>query len=228
MKILVVEDAKEVVEAVELCCSMRWPDSEIISIGEGLPVLGLVESESPDIVILDLGLPDVDGFEVLENLRKVSDVPVIILTARSEDESRVKGLELGGDDYIVKPFSPAELLARINAVLRRSRRVPSPGKLIFDEGGLQIDLGAKRVRVDGEDVALTATELNLLAYLAANRGKIVTNSELAEAVWGSPYIEDSAIRMCVRRLRMKLKDDPRSPRLLHSHRGLGYSFEIAD
>jgi DNA-binding response OmpR family regulator len=189
-------------------------------------VPGLVEAELPDIVILDLGLPDVDGLDVLQNLRKTSDVPVIILTARAGDSSRVKGLELGGDDYVVKPFSPAELLARMNAVLRRSAAAHASGKVVARDG-LHIDIGSQRVRIDGKDVSLTPAEWNLLAYLATNQGKIISNNELAEAVWGSSYIEDSAIRMCVRRLRIKLNDDPRAPRLLHSHRGLGYSFDLA-
>ena len=226
MKILVVEDAEEVVEAVELCCTIRWPDAEVISTDRGLAVPDLVETESPDIVILDLGLPDVDGLDVLQHLRKTSDVPVIILTARAGDSSKVKGLELGGDDYVVKPFSPAELLARMNAILRRSTASSQTGRVVAEDG-LHIDFGGQRVRIDGEDVSLTPAEWNLLAYLATNRGKIISNKELAEAVWGSTYIEDSAIRMCVRRLRMKLHDDPRAPRLLHSHRGLGYSFDIA-
>lgn len=226
MKVLVVEDPKEVVEAVELCCTIRWPDARVISTDRGLAVPAIVESESPDIVILDLGLPDIDGLDVLQNLRKTSDVPVIILTARAEDTSRVKGLEMGGDDYVVKPFSPAELLARMNAVLRRSTAAARKGQVV-SEDGLHIDIEGQRVRIDGEDVGLTPAEWNLLAYLATNRGKIISNNELAEAVWGSSYIEDSAIRMCVRRLRIKLNDDPRAPRLLHSHRGLGYSFDIA-
>ena len=226
MKVLVVEDAKEVVEAVELCCTIRWPDAEVISTDRGLLVPDMVEAELPDIIILDLGLPDVDGMDVLQALRKTSDVPVIILTARSEDSSRVKGLELGGDDYVVKPFSPTELLARMNAVLRRSTGASALGKVVTQDG-LQIEIGSQRVRIDGKDVNLTPAEWNLLAYLATNQGKIISNTELAEAVWGSSYIEDSAIRMCVPRLRIKLNDDPRSPRLLHSHRGLGYSFEVA-
>ena len=184
MKILVVEDAKEVVEAVEICCTIRWPDAEVISTDQGLLMHDLVESETPDIVILDLGLPDIDSLDVLPRLRKTTDVPVIILTARAEDSSRVKGLELGGDDYVVKPFSPAELLVCMNAVL-------------------------------------------CLSAAAGLSGKIISNNELAEAVWGLSYIEDSAIRMRARRSRIKLKDDPRAPRLLHSHRGLGYSFDLA-
>jgi two-component system KDP operon response regulator KdpE len=226
MKVLVVEDSKEVVEAVELCCTIRWPDAEVVSTDRGLAVASLVETESPDIVILDLGLPDVDGLDVLQNLRKTSDVPVIILTARAGDSSRVKGLELGGDDNVVKPFSPAELLARMNAVLPRRAAAAHSGKVVAQDG-LHIDIGSQRVRIDGKDVSLTPAEWNLLAYLATNQGKIISNTELAEAVLGSSYIEDSAIRMCVRRLRIKLNGDPRAPRLLHSHRGLGYSFELA-
>ena len=151
---------------------------------------------------------------------------MIILTARAEDSSKVKGLELGSDDYVIKPFSPAELLARMNAVLRWSTASSQMGRVVAEDG-LHIDFGGQRLRIDGKDVSLTPAEWNLLAYLATNRGKIISNMELAEAVWSSTYIEDSAIRMCVRRLRIKFHDDPRAPRLLHSHRGLGYSFDIA-
>ncbi len=178
MKLLVAEDAKEVVEMVEICCTIRCLGAEVISTDQGLLVHDLVESETPDIVIFDLGLPDIDGLDVLQRLRKTTDVPVIILTARAEDSSRVNGLELGGDDYVVKPFSPVDLLVRMNAAVGLS-------------------------------------------------GKIISNNELAEPAWGLSYIEDSAIRMCVCRSRIKLKDDPRAPRLLHSHRGLGYSFDLA-
>jgi DNA-binding response OmpR family regulator len=174
---------------VELCCTIRWPDAEVISTDRGLLVPDMVEAELPDIVILDLGLPDVDGMDVLQTLRKTSDVPVIILTARSEDSSRVRGLEPGGDDYVVKPFSPTELLARMNAVLRRSTGASALGKVVTQDG-LQIEIGNQRVRIDGKDVNLTPSEWNLLAYLTTNRGKIISNTELAEAVWGSSYIED--------------------------------------
>jgi DNA-binding response OmpR family regulator len=187
----------------------------------------LVESDAPDVVILDLTLPDMDDMEVIQEIRRFSDVPVLVLTVRGDETSRVKGLELGADDYIVKPFSHTELLARIKAVLRRTHMPELRG----DEGivrgkNLAVDLASRRVFINGEEVELTPTEWNLLVYLVRNQGRILPADVLAEKVWKSEYVESSTIKMCVRRLRLKLKDDTKSPQILRSHRGRGYSFLV--
>jgi len=227
MKVLVIEDSPEIVESVNLCISIRWPESDLRSTSRGEEGLLLVESDAPDVVILDLTLPDRDGMEVLQDIRRFSDVPVLVLTARGDETSRVKGLELGADDYIVKPFSHTELLARIKAVLRRTHMPELRG----DEGivrgkGLAVDLASRRVFLNGQEVELTPSEWNLLVYLARNEGRILPVEMLAEKVWQSEYVESSTIKMSVRRLRLKLKDDTKSPQIIRSHRGRGYSLVL--
>lgn len=228
MRALVVEDSPEVVDTIALCLTIRWPDTTLLSAASGARALEFVEAEAPDIVILDLGLPDMDGLQVLKEIRRFSDVPVIIVTAKGDETARVKGLETGADDYIVKPFSHTELLARVKAVLRRTQQ---PG-LWDDEGlisgpGFTVDLGGRRVLRDGTEVDLTATEWKLLSYLVRNQGRVITYGMLAQRVWGSEYVSQSAIKMCIRRLRLKLGDDPRKANIIRSHRGHGYSFAVS-
>lgn len=228
MKIVVIEDAPEVVESIKLCLSMRWPESIALSTPHAAEGVAIVNRESPDLVLLDLALVDGYGLDVLRDIRRVSDVPVLIVSARSDELSRVKGLELGADDYIVKPFSHTELLARVRAVLRRSH-MP---ELWGDEGvitgsGLSIDLAAGRVYVEGSEAQLSATEWKLLAYLGRNAGRIIPMQAIAMNVWGLNYVEKSTIKMCVRRVRLKIGDDTRSPRIIRSHRGRGYSLELS-
>jgi len=225
VKVLVVEDAQEVVETIDLCFSIRWPDTKLMSTGEGKEAPQLVELETPDIVILDLGLPDVDGIEVLQEIRSFSNVPVLIVTARGEETDRVMGLEKGADDYIVKPFSHTELMARVQAILRRAH-MPElrAAESVIAAVDLNINFSGRRLQVKGKDVALTPTEWSLLSHLAHNEGMVVSHQALAEKVWSTDYLDDSVIKMAIRRLRIKLGDDPQAPRLVHSHRGLGYSF----
>jgi DNA-binding response OmpR family regulator len=183
--------------------------------------------ERPDLVILDIALPDANGLDILKEIRRYYSVPVLVVSVRSDELSRVKGLELGADDYMSKPFSHTELLARIRAVLRRSH-MP---ELWGDEGvvqgkGLAIDLASGRTYVEGREVELTATEWDLLSYLVRNEGRIVPVRVLAEKVWGLEFVENSTIRMSVHRLRTKLGDDTKSPRIIRSHRGRGYGFAL--
>jgi DNA-binding response OmpR family regulator len=172
LKVLVIEDSEEVVESIRLCVSMRWPDCRVQSTAQGKAGLQLLENESPDVVILDLILADGNGMDVLRSIRKVSDVPVLIVSARADEVSRVKGLEEGADDYLAKPFSHTELLARMRAVLRRAH-MPEMWR---DQGvvqgdGLSIDLASGRVYVNGVEAIFSATEWKLLAYLVRNAGK---------------------------------------------------------
>ena len=227
MKVLIVEDAPEVVESIKLCISIRWPDCVMLTSPQGKEGLTLVERESPDLVILDLALVDCNGMEVLKDIRRFSDVPVLIVSATADEVSRVKGLELGADDYIVKPFSHTELLARIRATLRRAH-MPELWK---DEGvvtgdKISIDLAAGRVYVDGSEAQFSATEWKLLAYLVRNAGKVISTRALTQNVWGLNFVENSTIKMCVRRVRLKLGDNTQSPRIIRSYRGRGYAFEL--
>ena len=227
MTVLIVEDAEEVVESIRLCISLRWPDCTTLTTPQGNEALRLLRSESPDMVILDLALADGDGLDFLKEIRKFSDVPLLIVSAAADEVSRVRGLELGADDYIMKPFSHSELLARMRAALRRAH-MPELWK---DEGvvtgeKISIDLAAGRVYVDGAEAPFSATEWKLLAYLVRNEGKVISTRALAQNVWGLNYVENSTIKMCIRRVRLKLGDDTQSPRLIRSYRGRGYSFQL--
>jgi len=227
MKVVVIEDTEEIVESIKLCVAIRWPDCTILSTPRGKEGLRLVQSELPDIVILDLVLADGNGLDVLKDIRGWSDVPVIIVSVKGDEVVRVRGLELGADDFVAKPFSHTELLARMRAVLRRTH-MPS----LWQDAGvvkgknLTIDLSAGRAFVDGHETELSATEWKLLIYLSRNEGRIIPPDMLASKVWGVTFVEPSTIKMCVRRLRVKLGDDTRAPRIIRSHRGRGYSFEL--
>ena len=225
MKVLIVEDADEVIETITLLFSIRWPDCSVKSTYRGEDAPRLVEIESPDVVILDLGLPDRNGLDVLKEIRGFSDTPVIIVTANQDEVDRVRGLELGADDFIIKPFPHTELLARVKAVLRRAH-MP---QLRRDEGiltlpGLVIDFSERRLLFDhGEEIFLTPTEWNFLYYLGRNRGRVIPYASLAENVWGTQFVTPSSIKAAVYRLRQKLRDNGRTPKLIRSHAGIGYS-----
>jgi DNA-binding response OmpR family regulator len=228
MKVVVIDDAGEVVDGIRLCVSNRWPDCTVLSAPDGKSGLRLVETEGPDVVVLDLVLVDGSGLDLLREMRAVSDVPVITVTARGDEMSCVKSLEYGADDCIARPFSDAELLARMRAVLRRSHARDLNGdQRVVRAGRLTIDLESGRAQVDGAETELSATEWKLLSFLIRNAGKVLSTQVLAVNVWGRTYVEASAIKMCVRRLRIKLRDDMEAPRIIRSFRGRGYSFEPA-
>lgn len=224
MKVVIIEDDPEIVEAVSLCFDLRWPDVEVLSANEGIVGLSQIEKESPDIVILDIGLPDIDGFEVCRRIRLFTDVPVIMLTVKDQEFDKVKGLELGADDYITKPFSHVELLARVKAVLRRSTMPQlEDDEQPFSVGKLRIDFASHEVRVDGDEVKLTPTEYSLLHFLARNAGRVIPHRVLLEKVWGSDYVDSTDyLKVYIQRLRVKLKDDPHQSKLILSERGVGY------
>jgi len=226
MKILIIEDNPEIVRTVTLCFQLRWQGATILAASEGLKGINTVQSESPDIVILDLGLPDMDGFEVLKQIRMFSVVPVVILTVREDELDKVRGLEEGADDYITKPFSPLDLLARAKAVLRRSHipelRDANPPPV--NSGPLSIDFSSRQVHLGGEQVHLTPNEFDLLSYLARNEGKVLSHQSLLNAVWGSEFIDVSTLKKYIYQLRLKLKDSQEPPAMIQSERGVGYKF----
>jgi DNA-binding response OmpR family regulator len=226
VKVLVVDDAPEVVESVRLGFAVQWREVDVLSAGTGQQALELVERESPDLVLLDVGLPDMDGFKVLEELRFFSDVPVVMLTARDDMIDKVKGLELGADDYVTKPFNHLELLARVKAVLRRLDMPPPKSRApSFRSGDLEMDFDAQEVRVKGEPVRLTPTEYKLLYHLVRNAGRTLPHGTLLAKVWGREYLDEvDYLRVYVRRIRDKLGDDPEKPRYIRTERGLGYRF----
>jgi two-component system KDP operon response regulator KdpE len=226
VKVLVVDDAPEVVDSVRLGFAVQWREVDVIAAGTGKEALDLVEHESPDLVLLDVGLPDFDGFKVLQEIRFFSDVPVVMLTARDDTIDKVRGLELGADDYVTKPFNHLELLARIKAVLRRLDMPPPKSRApSFKSGDMEMDFDAQEVRVKGERVELTPTEYKLLYHLVRNAGHTLTHGTLLAKVWGREYRDEvDYLRVYVRRLRDKLGDDPEKPRYIRTERGLGYRF----
>ena len=227
--ILVVDDEPDVVESIRLGFTLQWREVDVLGAASGETGLDAVEREVPDIVLLDVGLPDIDGFEVLRQIRAFSDVPVVMLTARDDSMDKVKGLELGADDYVTKPFNHLELMARVKAVMRRLE-MPAPASRApsFRAGDLEVDFARQEARLRGERLALTPTEYRLLYHLVRNAGHILQHGTLLAKVWGRDYIDEvDYIRVYVRRLRDKLGDDPDNPRYIRTERGLGYRF-VAD
>jgi DNA-binding response OmpR family regulator len=226
VRILVVDDEPDVVEVIELTFSLQWPGSEVIAASDGESALKAFQTGAPDVVVLDVGLPGMSGFDVCRRLRAISDVPILMLTVRGEEMERLKGLELGADDYIVKPFSPLELVARTRAVLRRSQAAPLAisARIIVDEE-LTLDLDNREVILRGQPVKLTPTEGRILSQLVANAGRVVTQKTLLAKVWGWESDDDVLIlKVHIARLREKLGDDAHNPRYIFTERGMGYRF----
>ena len=226
MRILVVDDEPDVVESVRLGFTLQWREVEVLGAATGDAALDIVERQVPDIVLLDVGLPDRDGFAILRELRAFSDVPVVMLTARDDAMDKVKGLELGADDYVTKPFNHLELMARVKAVLRRLD-MPAPASRApsFRSGDLEVDFALQQVRLRGDRVELTPTEYKLLYHLVRNAGHVLQHGTLLAKVWGREYIDEvDYVRVYIRRLREKLGDDPEHPRYIQTERRLGYRF----
>jgi two-component system KDP operon response regulator KdpE len=229
-RILVVDDEADVVEALRIGFALQWREIDVLGAGDGVTALDLIEHERPDIVLLDIGLPDMDGFEVLRQVRAFSDVAIVMLTARDDAIDKVKGLELGADDYVTKPFNHLELMARIRAVLRR-QDMPGPATRApsFVSADLEVDFARQEVRLRGERVDLTPTEYKLLYHLVRNAGHVLQHGTLLAKVWGREYVDEvDYLRVYIRRLRDKLDDDPNEPRYIRTERGLGYRFVAPD
>jgi two-component system KDP operon response regulator KdpE len=225
-RILVVDDEPDVVESVRLGFTLQWREVDVLEASDGDTALDVVEQEHPDIVLLDVGLPGMDGFDVLRQIREFSDVPVLMLTARDDAMDKVKGLELGADDYVTKPFNHLELMARVKAVLRRLE-MPAPASRTpsFRAGDLEVDFAEQEARLRGERLALTPTEYKLLYHLVRNAGHVLEHGTLLAKVWGREYVDEvDYIRVYIRRLRDKLGDVSDSPRYIQTVRGTGYRF----
>ena len=188
----------------------------------GREALTLMSQVQPDVVVLDLMLPEIDGIEVCRRVRATSDVYIIMLTARADEVDRVVGLEVGADDYLTKPFSPRELVARVRALLRRARAPQSPSKVLkFDD--LTIDVEGHELRMGGEEIAVTSTEFRLVVLLATTPGRLFTRAQLLEQVWGGSYYgDDHVVDVHIANARRKLKEDPTNPRFIETVRGAGY------
>jgi two-component system KDP operon response regulator KdpE len=222
-KVLVVDDEPALARA--LAINLRAHGWEVVTAADGRSALEAAANEHPDVVVLDLGLPDLDGTEVIAGLRGWTNVPIVVLSARQHGEDKVEALDLGADDYVTKPFAMNELMARLRAAVRRSQEsAPEQSEVVV--GGLVIDLARKRVSRDGVDVRLTPTEWAFLELLARNVGKLVTREQVLREVWGPAYSQETHyLRVYAAQLRRKLEDDPAHPRHLVTSPGLGYTLE---
>lgn len=221
--VLVVDD-EPTVRAV-VAEYLRKDGARVTEVGDGRSALEVVGNDRPDLVVLDVMLPEIDGFTVLDTIRKTGDLPVIMLTARTGESDRVSGLDLGADDYVVKPFSPRELAARVRSVLRRVN--VDKGGSVLDFGRIVVDEPAREIRVEGKPVEATPREFELLAHMAKDPGRAFSRGELLEAVWqSSPDWQDpSTVTVHVRRLRRRIEVDPDSPQHLLTVWGVGYRFD---
>lgn len=224
-KILIVDDEPSIREVVSMYLERAGYDVAV-SI-DGTSALERLQKALPDLVVLDLMLPELDGLEIVRWLRAHGNTPIIILTARGEETDRILGLEMGADDYVVKPFSARELVSRVKAVLRRTYETsPEPERRTLVYGDLHIEPETRRVEVNGEEVALTATEFDLLYILAQHPRQVFNRDQLLDHVWGiTDYIDPTSVTVHIHRLREKIEDDPANPRYVQTVWGVGYRFE---
>jgi DNA-binding response OmpR family regulator len=222
--VLVVDDEPMVREVVS--AYLRREGYSTVEVGDGEAAVKAVEHHRPDLIVLDVMLPKLDGYSLLTELRKSTTVPVILLTARSEEVDRVLGFELGADDYVVKPFSPRELTARVKSVLRRSAPIDAPG-VVHEFGDLTIDGDARETRIGGVVVDMPPLEFDVLMFLASNPRRVFSRAELLEKVWGSSaeWQDPSTVTVHVRRIRQKIEADPDDPTRIVTVWGKGYRFE---
>lgn len=224
MKILLIDDDKDVVEAISISFQLQWRECEVIAAHDGRSGLDKFYETDPDLVLLDVTMPEMNGFEVLKKIRQISDTPVIMLTARTDELDKVRGLELGADDYVAKPFGHLELFARIRAVMRRAK-LPPPVSAApsFVSGDLTVNFEAREVTRHGHTVKLTPTEYNLLYQLVRNAGRVLPHSTLLARVWGDEYRDEvDYLKVYVSRLRNKIEDNPDDPKFILTERGVGY------
>ncbi len=222
--VLVVDDEPRLVDVVRL--NLEVEGYRVVEAFGGQEALDHLKEDLPDLVVLDVMMPELDGFETLRRIREVSNVPVIMLTVRNEESDRIKGLEIGADDYLTKPFSPRELQTRIKALLRRTFTPSPPRKtMIVVDKDLTIDFNKRKVWVRGEEVNLRPTEYRLLYHLVNNAGRLMTHETLLSKVWGPEYRDESHyLRLYITYLRQKLERDPAHPKYILTERGVGYRF----
>ena len=221
MRILVVEDDPEIRHLLKE--SLETEGFTVLSAVTGREAIAIAANGTPAVVILDLGLPDMDGVKVVRAVRAASTIPIVILSARSDEHQKIEALDAGADDYLTKPFGIGELLARIRVALRHGGSAPDSVPRVYELEGLRIDPGHRRVQRDGEDIHLTPTEYTLLERLARSRGKVVTHRQLLTEAWGADYVEHTHyLRIYMGQLRAKIETDPADPRYLLTETGVGY------
>jgi len=221
-RVLVVDDEPQMVRALRI--NLRARGYEVDAAPDGRTALDLAARRHPDVIVLDLGLPDMEGAEVIRGLRGWTNVPIIVLTARHASEEKVETLDVGADDYVTKPFGMDELLARLRAAVRRA--APPEEDVVITTAGFTVDLAAKKATRDGRDVRLTPTEWHVLEVLTRNAGRLVSQQQLLREVWGPSYANETGyLRVYLAQLRRKLEADPSRPRHLITEPGMGYRFE---
>lgn len=222
--ILVVDDEERMLRFIRL--NLEHDGFQVIEAVKGHEALDKMRTAMPDLILLDVMLPDLDGFEVLKMVREISNIPIIMLTAKGEEDDRVKGLELGADDYVTKPFSPRELVSRVKAVLRRVESEGSGEEEVIDvDDRLKIDFNRREIWVEGELVKLRPTEYRLLYHLVQNAGWVLTYDQILSRVWGYEYRDEPHyVRLYINYLRQKLEKDPAKPKYILTERGIGYRF----
>jgi len=223
-KILVIEDEERIARFIRL--NLEQDGFQVEEALNGKDGLDKIRTFMPDLILLDIMLPDIDGFELLKMIREINTVPVIMLTAKGEEEDKVRGLELGADDYITKPFSPRELVSRVKAVLRRTESTGlSADEVIQVDDRLKIDFNRREIWVDGKLVKLRPTEYRLLYHLVQNAGWVLTYDQILSRVWGYEYRDEPHyVRLYINYLRQKLEKDPSNPKYILTERGVGYRF----
>ena len=222
--VLVVDDEPRLVKFVK--ANLESVGFRVVGASDGNSAINLAESEQPDLIILDIVMPDINGYEVCRRVREFSDVPIIMLTAKGEESDKVKGFNVGADDYVTKPFGAEELIARVKAVLKRSQQAGTPKQQSsFILGDFSMDFLQHRVTVRGKEINLSATEYKLLHYLVINAGKVILHEDLLSKVWGPEYRDEiDYLRVYVHHLRQKIEDDQSKPRYILSKPGIGYMF----
>lgn len=223
LRILVVDDERAIRRYLRTSLSAHG--HEIFEAGDGSEALAAAAAQRPDLIILDLGLPDMDGVNVIRRLREWSRIPILVLSVRDREDDKIAALDAGADDYLTKPFGLGELLARVRVAMRHS--APQGSEPVFDLDGLRVDLGRREVTVAGERIALTPTEYDLLRVLVQSSGKVMTHRQLLRQVWGAAYEEEAhLLRVNVSNLRRKIEPDPDQPRYILTEPGVGYRMNI--
>jgi two-component system KDP operon response regulator KdpE len=222
--VLVVDDEPRMIRFIRM--NLELEGYHVVEAGNGIEALDQVRKHMPDLVIMDIMMPKMDGFETLRLLREISTVPVILLTVKGEEEDRIRGLELGADDYVTKPFSPRELISRVNAVLRRADwPSPAPRTILAIDDRLSVDFNRHQVIVNDNRIDLRPTEYRLLTHLIQNAGWVVPHETLLAKVWGYEYRDETHyLRLYINYLRKKIEEDPAKPKYILTERGVGYRF----
>ncbi len=225
MKVLVIEEDRKTAREVEFCLGLSYPEAAVVTVPQGVKGLDMVEAESPDLVLADSSLPDMDTMHLVSKLREFSNVPLVILCQAENDMDKARGFEAGVDEYIIKPFSPIEFLARVKALLRRTQGLGFKPERVLSIGQLTINFATHGVLLSDKQVKLTPIEYKLLTELARNAGRVLTHEAILERVWGSEYANDvTFIKKYIYRLRAKLESDARKPQMILTERGVGYRF----